>query len=283
MRTFASRFYNSVNALMLAFKNTGKSTWSNNKFENCDAIIPFFQPIICCFSGNLIGVEVLARLRDRKQKSACFPSNLINCDTSLNAFNNITEVLLKRMLMLISLGQFKVINGCFFNLNISPKQIGNEFATELLLSYSEKLSFYGYQLNIEITETHEITNYNQANRFINELSKFGIDTYLDDYGKGFSSPLLLKHLNIAGLKIDKGFVYDIEDCHFSRNFILQTARQAQARGLKIIVEGVENAAQHRIIRELGVDFTQGYLHGKPAPLHFIDDYYSRFMVMPPIS
>lgn len=269
--------YKSINALIFSFKNIATSTWQNKKLENGEAIIPFFQPIICCSSGNLLGVEIFARLRDSKKSQVYLPSKLINNNTSLNTFNHITEELLKRTLMAISSGQFKIIDECFINLNISPKQIGDSSLIFMLSSYAETLSSYGYKLNVEITETHEITDYKTANAFINSLSKLGIDTYLDDYGKGFSSPLLLKHLSIKGLKIDKGFVKDIDTCPFSEDFILQTVRLAKYKGLIVIVEGIETVTQHQIISGLGVDFTQGYLHGKPAPLHFIDDKYSRHL------
>lgn len=279
---YMNSFYKRVTEIAFSFNSNRVTKDDSQSFmgvniKQGEAIIPFFQPIISCLEGKLIGVEVFARLRDRKRKTAYFPSKIINHNTTQATFNKITEQLLKRILTIISLGNFKVVDGCFINLNLSPKQLGNQATFNMLSYYSQKLCFYGFKLNIEITETHEIIDYDAANDFILELSQLGIDTYLDDYGKGFSSPLLLKHLSIAGLKIDKGFVYNVDQCDFSKDFILQTVNQAKSKGLKVIVEGIETATQHRIISELGADFTQGFLHGKPAPLHFIDDYYSRFI------
>ena len=240
-----------------------------------DNLLPFFQPIVCSVDHRVVGLEILARVRNKKHKPAHFPTNLINENTSLDVHTKITNQLLKKTLLLISTERLDALRGCYININISPLQIKHKDTYKILAFYADKFYSYGYKLNVEITEEHKVFDYEHINDFILSLYSVGVDVYLDDYGKGYSSPLLFKNLIVSGVKIDREFICDLEASEISKKFILHTIELAKEKGVKVIVEGVETTGQHRVISQLGVDCIQGFFYGKPAPLHFINEYYSR--------
>lgn len=240
-----------------------------------DNLLPFFQPIVCSADHRVVGLEILARVRDKKHMSAHFPSYLINENTSLDIYTKIMNKLLKKTLLLISTERLDTLRGCYINVNISPLQIKHKDTYRILEFYAEEFYNNGYKLNVEITEDHKCTDYEDLNEFISSLLSVGVDVYLDDYGKGYSSPLLFKNIILSGIKIDRGFICDLETSEISKKFIQHTVELAREKGMKVIVEGVETRGQHRVASELGVDYMQGFFYGKPAPLHVINEHYSR--------
>ena len=120
----------------------------------------------------------------------------------------------------------------------------------------------------EVTETVAIANLNKAVHFIRELKRLGCQFALDDFGSGMSSFAYLKNLPVDYLKIDGNFVKNIADDHIDQAMVDCINRVGHAIGVQTIAEFVEN---HKILiklRELGVDYAQGYGIAKPRPLYF---------------
>jgi diguanylate cyclase (GGDEF)-like protein/PAS domain S-box-containing protein len=117
----------------------------------------------------------------------------------------------------------------------------------------------------EITETAAIGNLAKAKQFIDDLRAFGCRFSLDDFGAGMSSFAYLKHLPVDFLKIDGGFVKDMPDDPIDRAMVEAINSVGHVMGKITIAEFVENDACLRILREIGVDFAQGYGIDRPAP------------------
>lgn len=118
----------------------------------------------------------------------------------------------------------------------------------------------------EITETAAIVNLNQAVALIKELKAIGCQFSLDDFGSGMSSFGYLKHLPVDFLKIDGGFVKDILDDPIDRAMVEAIHNIGHVMGLQTIAEYVENDAIADVLREIGIDFVQGFGIEKPSPL-----------------
>jgi diguanylate cyclase (GGDEF)-like protein len=147
---------------------------------------------------------------------------------------------------------------------------GASLTDEHLLQYIQgKLIEYGVSPRLicfEITETATIANMNRALRLISELRARGCRFALDDFGTGLASFAYLKHLPVDYLKIDGTFVKDIVRDPVNRAIVKATNEIGHALGIKTIAEYVEDAETLQALRELGVDYGQGFGIARPRPL-----------------
>ena len=118
----------------------------------------------------------------------------------------------------------------------------------------------------EITETAAIANIAKAREFADELAKLGCRFALDDFGAGFGSFYYLKHVHFDILKIDGEFVREACATRTDRLVIQSVVAIARGLGKETVAEHVGDTPTVALLRELGVDYGQGYFLGKPRPL-----------------
>jgi EAL domain-containing protein (putative c-di-GMP-specific phosphodiesterase class I) len=147
---------------------------------------------------------------------------------------------------------------------------GASLCDEMLLGYiREQVRLFGVPpgaLCFEITETSAIANLNQATHFIAELHALGCSFALDDFGSGMSSFAYLKNLKVDYLKIDGMFVKDMIDDPIDCAMVEAINRIGQVMGIKTIAEYAESECIIDKLREMGVDYAQGYGVQAPQPL-----------------
>lgn len=120
-------------------------------------------------------------------------------------------------------------------------------------------------LTFEITETAAAEDLNQACRFASRIAEVGCGFALDDFGTGYGSFIYLKTLPISYLKIDIQFVRDLLEDAANRHLVAAVVRLARDFGQRTIAEGVEDSETLALLHEMGVDFAQGYVIGRPTP------------------
>jgi len=118
----------------------------------------------------------------------------------------------------------------------------------------------------EITETAAIANLARGLDFMHSLRELGCRFSLDDFGSGLSSFAYLKTLPVEYLKIDGTFVRDILHDEVDLALVRAISDVGKAMGKKTIAEFVESDAVARRVRELGIDYVQGFGVGRPAPV-----------------
>lgn len=108
-------------------------------------------------------------------------------------------------------------------------------------------------------------------RILQQLHDMGVRISIDDFGTGYSSLLYLKRLPASELKIDRGFIRDLEHDTEDAAIISAIVALGRALDLKIVAEGVETAAQQQFLTRLGCHSLQGFLLGRPMPAdHFVE-------------
>lgn len=120
-------------------------------------------------------------------------------------------------------------------------------------------------LTLEITETTAMRDADASLLILQRLSDMGVDISIDDFGTGYSSLMYLKRLPANELKIDRGFVRDLEHDSDDAAIVSAIVALGQALGLRIVAEGVETDSQQDFLTRLGCDSLQGYLMGRPGP------------------
>ena len=121
------------------------------------------------------------------------------------------------------------------------------------------------QLTFEITESVAMDDATGTLKAFEALTAIGVSLSIDDFGTGYSSLSYLRQLQVGELKIDRSFVQDLESSADARAIVEAVIRLAHALGLKVVAEGVETAAQQKVLGQLKCDDLQGFLFAKPMP------------------
>lgn len=152
------------------------------------------------------------------------------------------------------------------SINLSGHSIADEDFLQFVISSLDGTNVPAEKLCFEITETAAITNLVSATRFITALKGWGCQFALDDFGSGLSSFAYLKQLAVDFLKIDGVFVKDVVDDPINLAMVKSINDIGKVMGKRTIAEFVENDEILDKLREVGVDYAQGYRIGRPQPL-----------------
>jgi diguanylate cyclase len=153
------------------------------------------------------------------------------------------------------------------SINFSGQSIGDSnFHRQAIGILTEAGNVLCSKLCIEITETAAITNLSDASLFIEQLHGLGIKVALDDFGAGVSSFGYLKQLGIDILKIDGQFIRDIVDDPLHAAAVRCFVDVANLIGLKTVAEFVDKPEVLARVKELGIDYSQGFLMHTPEPI-----------------
>lgn len=228
-----------------------------------DRMEPFVQPIYDVHNGELFGYEVLARIRDGQRFMAA--GQFIEVAESLGFASKIDQIMLSKGL---KVREERGLWDKRFFFNLSTKSLfGGEYV-DMIKSHHEQNpnTTLDSGVTIEILEREAIHNVNGLMNIIEELKEYGIGFALDDFGSGFSSFVYLKYFNTDYVKIDGEFVKNIVVNEKDRIFVKHIHQIAKEFGKKTIAEYVEDAETLEILREIGVDYAQGFHLGRPHQL-----------------
>jgi diguanylate cyclase (GGDEF)-like protein/PAS domain S-box-containing protein len=163
----------------------------------------------------------------------------------------------------------------FISINLSGPSLAEQNVLDLIIKQLDKTGIDGEKVCFEITETAAISNLGKAINFISTLKALGCRFALDDFGSGLSSFGYLKNLPVDYLKIDGMFVKDIVDDPIDHAMVKSINEIGHVMGMKTIAEFVENDEIKGMLREIGVNYAQGYGIDKPMPLDdLLDDKYN---------
>src|SRR5690606_20088073 len=122
------------------------------------------------------------------------------------------------------------------------------------------------QLCLEITETSVVRDMTRASRFIGRVHDLGCHFALDDFGTGFCSFGYLRELDVDFLKIDGSFVRELDNGGLPEAVVRAITEIAHVLGKRAVAEQAETELQLQQLREIGVDYAQGYVFARPQPI-----------------
>ncbi|WP_337062156.1 putative bifunctional diguanylate cyclase/phosphodiesterase [Kineococcus sp. G2] len=222
-----------------------------------------YQPQLDLRTGAVVGVEALVRWQ-HPRRGLLLPGEFLDLAEERGLVPALTEVVLRRA----------VADAVRWRDAGRPLRIAVNVSADCLLEATlpplvrEVTTAAGLDpgaLVVEITETGLMRDPERSRRTLTELVDAGVGISIDDYGTGYSSLAYLRDLPAAELKLDRTFTARVAHDHRSAAIVAGTADLAHQLGMRLLAEGVEDAATLQRLRSLGVDETQGYLHGRPVP------------------
>ncbi|MFK4705717.1 sensor c-di-GMP phosphodiesterase-like protein [Roseateles asaccharophilus] len=230
------------------------------------AVVCMLQPIVRLDTGEVVGGEMLMRLKDGDQ--VLQPGDVIPAVLRAKAtdlFDSVVAEKASAVLQGLELpDRFKIA------VNFFPETLKSGLARQLLATYFRPLKDKGAVVAVEVIE--EQMNHEIADR-IREIEFDGYEVSLDDFGTGFSNLSSVKNLAPSYLKIDRSFVRDMVAESARRSTLIPEIIQiARAVGAQVVAEGIETADQARLLRDLGAEFGQGFFFGRPMTVGEFQDY-----------
>ena len=148
--------------------------------------------------------------------------------------------------------------------NVSPREFLGDLLDDHLAAYKQ-FDLPDGLMEIEITESTMIDDFDRVCRIVQTLTDAGIKVAMDDFGTGYSSLASLNRLPISTLKIDRAFTKDVDWDRASRAVASAIISLAAELGLDVVAEGVETREQLNVLRALKCTVVQGFLTGRPVP------------------
>lgn len=220
-------------------------------------IIPYYQPIVSNRNGKIVKYEALARIK--YQDKIFYPALFIPLSKKMKLYHHITKAMIKKVFEDFRYKTEKV------SINLSAEDIFNENIIQFI---EDELKLYSNSSNIvfEITENSSITNYKILNSFIARISEHGVKVSIDDFGAEYSNLSLISNVDTSYIKIDGQFIKDCSTNVKNRQIIESIAEIGKKLNIETVAEFVENDDIQKIIKEIGIDYSQGYLFGKPMDI-----------------
>ncbi len=221
-------------------------------------------------SSRFLNAEVLIRLPDSAGK-LIGPGAFLPAAERFHLASRIDRWVLRRVLEMFRKVPDLASVGTIF-VNLSGQSVSDrEFHRDAMRTLRQAGSAVCHRLCLEITETAAITAIADAAVFIEQVRSLGVKVALDDFGAGASSFGYLKKLNIDILKIDGQFINDLNDDPLNGAAVRCFVDVARVLGVATVAEHVEHPAVLERLRELGVDYAQGFLLHKPEPIEELLD------------
>ncbi|MBZ3691942.1 putative bifunctional diguanylate cyclase/phosphodiesterase [Phyllobacterium calauticae] len=270
-------------------KSAGRSTWT--EFDDTMAgelqsrqgleaelrtavaageIEPWYQPIISTKSNEIVGVEALARWQ-HAERGLILPGLFIP--------------LAEESSLIVELGRAMIDRCCremhpfirdghldYVSINLSPRHLRSSSVVEHIAATLAHHHFPPSALQLEITESLLLIDFEQAQECLSRFRALGIRIALDDFGTGYSSLSYIRRLPLDVIKIDRSFARDISADQQAEAVVKAIVQLAQALELRVIAEGVETESQALRLTSCGCFVQQGYLFGRPMPLNEITRY-----------
>jgi diguanylate cyclase (GGDEF)-like protein len=223
----------------------------------------YYQPFICLRNRQVTGAECLLRWRTPDGQFIS-PEDFIPIAEQSGLMVAIGEWVLRTALRWRISLQDRVADDFRVAVNISQVQFAEPSFVERLLSILRETGVPRHQLELELTESVAIENFDRLKSKLQQIQAAGIDIAMDDFGTGYSSLSVLQRLDLNRLKIDRSFISG-EKNHDSFDMAKTIIAMAEHLELQTIAEGIETEEQCAELLASGCEEGQGYLFARPMP------------------
>jgi diguanylate cyclase (GGDEF)-like protein len=229
----------------------------------------YYQPQVDINTQKIVGVEALIRWNS-PESGFMSPGVFIPLAESSGLIIPIGEWVLRQACQQAKEWQ-RWIKNIRIGVNLSPKQFRQSRLIETIAQILQETELEPEVLELEITESAAIEDFDYTQAVMKELKQLGIHLSIDDFGTGHSSLSRLQFLPLNTLKIDQSFLRDLSRNTKAPHILSSIVSLGQGLGLKLIAEGVENATQVEFLQSIHCDCAQGFFFHKPLPAEQVDE------------
>ncbi len=220
-----------------------------------DKLVPYYQAIVNNKTGKWEKYESLVRIIDENEK-VITPFFFLEIAKRTKYYEILTKTVIKK-----SFDTFKNTN-IEFSINLTIKDIINKNIQDYICNML-KTHNVDNQLVFEIVESEGIENYDEVIAFIDKVKVHGCKIAIDDFGTGYSNFNYLLKLKTDYIKIDGSLIKNIDTDENAKILVKTIVNFAKELNILTIAEYVENSTIYEIVKDLGVDYSQGYFFSEP--------------------
>lgn len=222
-------------------------------------VVPYFQPIIDARDDSVMKYEALARLL-LPDGTIVAPYHFLNVALEDKTFEFFTRQMMQKVFNIYDKTSAQI------SMNLTYENIKSKTMLEYIKNRLEK--YGGERITFEIVETEEIEDYEVVENFILMIKEYGCKISIDDFGSGYSNFTNLVKLNIDFIKIDGLLITKLLSDEKARLIVQGLIHFAKNINIKTIAEFVSSKELSECVKELGVDYIQGYYYGEPKDATF---------------
>jgi len=250
--------YNESISLNSEYENNLKWRQKIKEAIESDRIVPVFQPIVNNVTNKWEKYESLVRMEDL-DGTLISPAFFLEISKKTKHYSSITKIMLKKSFEMFQDREEE------FSVNITVEDILsvqiNTYIFYLLDEYK-----IGNRLVFEIVESESIENFEEIVVFIKQVKSYGAKVAIDDFGTGYSNFEYLLRLKADYIKVDGSMIKNIDTNKDAQLVVSTIVDFAKKMGMQTIAEFVENESVYKTVKELGIDYTQGYYFSKPLAI-----------------
>ena len=222
-------------------------------------VISYFQPIINNITQEIEKYESLVRIIDSNGK-VLSPYFFLDVAKKGKYYSKITEIVFKNSFKALKLTDKEI------SINVSSLDIERKDSRNFILKLLKECKEDTSRLVFELLEDESVKNPQVITEFIAKVKNMGVKIAIDDFGVGYSNFERLLDYQPDILKIDGYLIKDIVTNRYSASIVETIINFAKKQNLVTVAEYVENREIFERLKEMGVDYSQGYYFGKPEPL-----------------
>lgn len=239
-----------------------------------DRVEVYFQPIYSVLSNKFESAEALVRIR-KADGSLIYPSEFIPVAEESGSILALGEQVFIKTCQFIASGKMQKAGVKYVEVNLSVLQCEQVDLANRLCAIMCEYKVPTSAINLEITETATLSVKKNLLSNMGSLMEMGCTFSLDDFGKGESNLMYIVEMPVSIVKMDLDLTKAFFNMDRAKHVVRTVVRMAHEMGLHVVSEGVETAEEFAALREIGVDYIQGYLFSKAVPadefLKFIEE------------
>jgi len=224
-----------------------------------EELVLFYQPQVDIRTNTVMGIEVLVRWR-HPTLGLFFPDSFIPLAEDTGVIIILDYYVLRKGMKQIVSWKNQGLDIPRISFNFSTKHLQQKGFVSVLKDLLEETNCRGEWIELEITESHIMSNIEEAIAILDEIRKLSITIAIDDFGIGYSSLGYLKLLPADKLKIDKSFISKLLENSVDMTISKAIIDIGNSIGLTVIAEGVETEEQQEFLRHNGCYYVQGFLY-----------------------
>lgn len=224
----------------------------------------YYQPKFDLHTEKIMGAEALIRWI-KPDGTMVSPNVFIPIAEKTGMISDISNFVLREACQQNGLWQKEGLSPIVMSINFASGDFYQANVCEVVQHELDKAGLQSKYLELELTERLALGDINYTINQMNALREMGVLLAMDDFGTGYSSLSYIQRLPLTLLKLDRSFIIEIETDSVAQVIVSAVIQIAKSMDMETIAEGVEYENQSKILKDMGCDYIQGYLYGKPMP------------------